>query len=352
MNTNPNGAVRLVASACVLAALFCGSGLLLAQEAKLKVVSTSSDYASIAEYLGGDRVEVQYIIHGDQDPHTVRPKPSLAQMLAAADVLIATGLDLEMWLPPLVDKSGNSKIRDGQVGYVAANYGMTLVDVPTSYDRSQGDVHCFGNPHLHTSPINVRRAARNIAIGLIKNDPEGGDFYKKRLKEFQAEIARRLFGETLVKLVGSKTLIKLAEKGKLHSFLASKSYKGQKLVDQLGGWMKKAEPLRGLKAVSFHKNWAYFSDLFGVQFVTEVEPKPGIPPSARDVANLIQAMRDDEIMIIFAANYFDENKVARICEKVGATAVVVPLSVHGVPAVTDYFALVDYWLDSLLSATN
>ena len=328
------------------------SGLLLANESKLNVVSTSADYASVAEYLGGERVNVRYIIHGDEDPHSVRPKPSFAQMLAEADILIATGLDLEMWLPPLIDKSGNDKIREGQKGYVAANYGMTLMEVPTSYDRSQGDVHCFGNPHLHTSPINVRRAAQNITIGLIKNDSAGQSFYKQRLKKFQKEIDRKLFGDALIGLVGSKTLIKLAQNGKLYSFLKSKSYKGKKLIEQLGGWLKKAEPLRGIKVVSFHKNWSYFSTLFGVHFVAEVEPKPGIPPSARDVANLVQKMRDEGVKVVFAANYFDENKVARICEKVGATPTIVPLSVHGVPEVTDYFMLVDYWIDSLLTTTR
>ena len=341
-----------VAAGFMLTVLLVAGGPLQAREGKLNVVSTSADYASIAEYLGGDRIEVRYIIHGDEDPHSVRPKPSFAQMMAEADILIATGLDLEMWLPSLIDKSGNAVIREGQAGYVAANYGMTLVEMPTSYDRSQGDVHCFGNPHLHTSPINVRRAAQNITIGLMKNDAEGEDFYTQRLKKFQAEIDRKLFGETLVELVGSKTLLKLAENGKLHSFLKSKSYKGQKLIEQLGGWLKKAEPLRGMKVVSFHKNWSYFAALFGIQFVAEVEPKPGIPPSARDVADLIQKMMDEGVKVIFAANYFDENKVARICEKVGARPAIVPLSVHGVPEVADYFALVDYWLDSLLNATR
>lgn len=323
-----------------------------AADGKLKVVSTSADYAAIAEYIGGNRIEVSHIIHGDQDPHTVRPKPSLAQRLAVADVLIATGLDLEMWLPPLVDKSGNARIREGQDGYVAANYGMELKEVPDSLDRSQGDVHCFGNPHLHTSPINARMVARNITIGLIKNDPEGEKVYKERLDSFRAEVDRRLFGDELLRLVGSKTLLKLAENGKLVSFLEGKKYKGGVLIDQLGGWMKKSLPLRGLKVVSYHKNWTYFAELFGVEFVAEIEPKPGIPPSARDVADLIEEMTTNSVRIVFAANYFDENKVRLVCEKVGATPVVVPLSVGGVSAVTDYFSLVDYWLGALLGAAK
>jgi len=325
---------------------------LQAKEGKLHVISTSADYAAIAAYVGGDRVEVSHLIHGDQDPHTVRPKPSLAQRLAEADILIATGLDLEMWLPPLVDKSGNARIREGQDGYVAANYGMNLKEVPDSLDRSQGDVHCFGNPHLHTSPINARAVARNITIGLIKNDPEGEKLYKERLGSFRAEIDRRLFGEKLLKLVGSKTLLKLADSGKLVPFLEGKKYRGGKLIDQLDGWMKKAMPLRGMKMVSYHKNWTYFAELFGISFVAEVEPKPGIPPSARDVADLIETMKNNSIRLILAANYFDSNKVERICEKVGATPVVVPLSVGGVKGVDDYFGLVDYWLDSLLAAAK
>lgn len=323
-----------------------------AEGAKLKVVSTSADYASVASYIGGDRVSVQHIIHGDQDPHTVRPKPSLAQMLSEADVLVATGLDLEMWLPPLVDKSGNQKIREGQPGYVAANYGMNLSEVPTSLDRSEGDVHCFGNPHLHTSPINVRHVARNIAIGLIKNDPEGEATYQQNLSRFQKELDSRLFGDELVKLLGSATLIKLAEKGNLISFLSKKKFKGKPMLELLGGWMKKALPLRGLKVVSFHKNWTYFGELFGLQFVAEVEPKPGIPPSARDVSELIDTMRTKGIKVVFAANYFDSNKILGICEKVGAIPVIVPLSVGGVPEVKDYFGLVDYWLDHLLASVN
>jgi zinc/manganese transport system substrate-binding protein len=316
----------------------------------LKVVTTSPDYASIVRYIGGNEVTVTHLIQGDQDPHQVRPKPSLAQRLAEADLLIATGLDLEMWLPGLIDKSGNEKIREGQPGYVSVSQGLELLDKPDSLDRSQGDVHLFGNPHFHTGPINAYHIARNVTIGLIKALPEKKALFKKNLERFEAQLDKRLFGEKLVALLGSKTLRKLAAKGNLISFLEKKSYQGGTLIDLLGGWYKKAMPLRGLKLVSYHKNWAYLSHAFGLNFIAEVEPKPGIPPSARDVADLVEQMRQEGVKLVFAANYFDESKVQRICEKVGARAVIVPLSVGGAPGIDDYFSLVDLWVERLLTA--
>ena len=319
---------------------------------KLKVVTTSADYAYVVGYIGGDFVTVSNIIQGNQDPHQVRPKPSFAQLLAEADILVATGLDLEMWLPSLIDKSGNSRIREGQRGYVAVHYGVDKLEIPTSYDRSAGDVHVFGNPHFHTNPLTMKLVARNIAIGLIKNDSAHESFYKAQVRKFQDEIDERMFGKELVALIGSKTLTKLARKGNLISFLEKKKFKGKLLIEHLGGWMKKALPLRGVKLVSFHKNWTYFAQVFGLDFVGEVEPKPGIPPSAQDVANLVDLMNRDQVKVIFAANYFDENKIRRICQKVSASAVVVPLSVSGEPGVNTYFDLVDLWLNRLLEATG
>ena len=336
--------------AIAMAGLLAGPAA--AREGKLNVVTTSADYAFIVEYLAGDKAEVSNIIEPDQDPHGVKAKPSIAQKIAAADLLVATGLDLEMWLPSLIDKAGNEKVREGQDGYVAVQYGLGLLEKPTSLDRSQGDVHVYGNPHFHTSPLNAKVIARNIAIGLIKNDPANEAYYKKRLKDFHTEINQRMFGTKLVKLLGAKTLSKLAESGNLVPFLKKKKVKGKLLIDSLGGWMKKAMPLRGTKVVSYHKNWAYFAGLFGIEMMGEIEPKPGIPPSARDVANIINTMTRNNIKVIFAANYFDENKVKLICEKVGARPIIVPLSTRGEDAAKDYFALIDLWLNRLLEASQ
>jgi zinc/manganese transport system substrate-binding protein len=316
----------------------------------LKVVTTLPDYKTIVEFIGGDRVSVRAIVRGDQDAHFIRPKPSFVTALSKADLVVATGLDLELWLPTVVDKSGNTRIRSGQPGYVAAAQGMKLLEKPKVLSHVEGGVHIHGNPHVTCSPLQIRVAAGNIAQGLIKNDAKGKAQYLKRLKAFRGELDRRLFGAKLVKMLGGDTLCKLAEQNKLIPFLKARKYKGKPLIDYLGGWMKKMLPLRGTRIVTYHKNWVYFLRLFGLQEVGTVEPKPGIPPSPKHVTGLIKLMREQQIKIIMAANYFDEQKVKTVAGKVGARAVMVPVYVGGVPGVDDYFKLVDYWVDHLLAA--
>ena len=318
--------------------------------AKLNVVTTMSDFASIVREIGGDLVTVSHLVDGDQDPHFVRPKPSLAQRLAKADLLIATGMDLEMWLPSIIDKSGNARIREGQIGYVAVSDGIQPIEIPRTVDRSMGDVHVKGNPHIHTSPVNMRIVARNITIGLIKVDSENKAIYEKNLKTFETKLYRHLFGSRLIKLIGGKRLCKLAGQGKLISFLEKRKYKGAPMIDLLGGWMKRALPLRNRKVITYHKNWGYFVKIVGLQVVGELEAKPGIPPSPGDVKRTIDLMNRLGVKVVFVANYFDHTKVERVCDAVKATPVIVPLSVGGGPGVDDYFKLIDNWVDRLLQA--
>ncbi|MBN2495487.1 MAG: zinc ABC transporter substrate-binding protein [Deltaproteobacteria bacterium] len=334
-----------------LAALLLASPWALAAEGgKIRVLTTSSSYAPIVRYIGGDKVEVEYIVKGYQDPHIVRPKPSLAVDLAKTDLLIATGLDLEAWLPTLQDMSGNPAIMSGQKGYVSVAAGLKIAEKPTSLDRSEGDVHIFGNPHIHTSPLNGKVIAENITIGLKKVLPQHAALFEANLKKFDAEIDRRLFGEQLVKLLGGKTLCRLAEKGQLYAFLEKKKFKGKPLTDFLGGWMKKALPLRGKKIVTYHKNWTYFSQLFGIEVVGYMEPKPGIPPTPGHISSLIDRMRREKITVVLAANYFDIGKVERVTEMTGAKPVVVALSVDGQPEMKTFFDQFDIWLDALNAA--
>ncbi len=317
---------------------------------KIQVVTTLTVYADIARTIGGDKVEVRAIVAGDQDAHYVKPKPSYAVWLSKADLFVETGLDLELWAPTLIDKSRNPKIRSGQPGYVAVADGVKMLEVPSAMDRSQGDVHIYGNPHIHTSPINAKIIAENIAIGLSKVSPENADYFRENLQKFKQEIDRRLFGEKLVQILGGETLTQLALSGQLIPFLQSQSFQGKQLIEYLGGWMKEMLPLRGKKLVAYHKNWVYFEKLFGLEIMGYVEPKPGIPPSPRHVESLLQLMRKYQIKVILAANYFDERKVREIAEKIGGKAVIVPLSVNGVPEVQNYFQLIDYWIQYLKAA--
>jgi len=337
--------IALLLSLAILAGL--GAPVLAAP---LRVVTTLPDYAFLAKEVGGDRVTVSAIVRGDQDAHFIRPKPSFATMVRNADVLVDTGLDLETWITTVIDKSGNTRVRSGQPGYVAAAYGMNLLEKPQVMSRVEGGLHIYGNPHVTTSPTNMKVAARNIAAGLIKNDPAGKATYETNLAALEQRFDNALFGEQLVKMLGGQTLCSLAEKGKLITFLKSHDYKGKPLIDSLGGWMGRMMPLRGKPIVTYHKNWVYFVTLFGIDNAGTVEPKPGIPPSARHVADLVQLMRDRHIRIILAANYFDEKEVRGVASRVDAVPVIVPLYVGGEPGVDDYFQLFDRWVDRLLAA--
>jgi ABC-type Zn uptake system ZnuABC Zn-binding protein ZnuA len=337
-------ALALLASAILLAVPFSGHTKV---EGKIYVVSTLTDYAAIAREIGGDKVKVEAIAEGDEDSHFVLPKPSYADKLSRADLFLTTGLDLELWAPSVIDKSQNASIREGQVGYVAVSDGITMLEIPKVVDRGQGGVHVYGNPHIHTSPINAKTIATNIAIGLKKVDPKNEAYYTQRLKSFKSAIDERLYGKELVGLLGGKTLDRLAQSGNLISFLEGKEVGGAKLIDKLGGWMQEMLPLRGRKLVTYHKNWIYFSQLFGLDVIGEVEPKPSIPPSPGDVERLIKNMKRLDVKVVLAANFYDENKVKMICRSVGATPIIVPLSVEGTPKVKTYFQLVDTWIRSL-----
>ncbi|MFH1679377.1 MAG: metal ABC transporter substrate-binding protein [Candidatus Eisenbacteria bacterium] len=315
-----------------------------AEAGKLKVVVTNSAYHSIAEYIGGDKVQVFHIVEGNQDPHIVRPKPSLAVLLKEADLYVTTGMDLEMWSPALVDMSGNSNIRSGQKGYVAASAGLKILETPITVSRAEGDVHIYGNPHIHTSPLNGKVIAENICVGLKKNAPEHSEYFEQNLARFKDEVDRRTFGAELVKLLGGKTLTDLAQSGGLVPFLEKKQYQGKPLIELLGGWMKEALPLRGKRIIAYHKNITYFSQLFGFEIVDYLEPKPGIPPTPGHIASVMEKMRVQNIQVMWAENYFDVAQVRKVAEKVNAIPVIVALAPGGQPGMNTFFDQFDIWI--------
>ncbi|NOZ77577.1 MAG: zinc ABC transporter substrate-binding protein, partial [Acidobacteria bacterium] len=282
---------------------------------------------------------------GNADPHHIKPKPSYALMLRNADLFVSTGLDLELWAPVLVNKSGNPRIVDGAVGYVSASQGIHLLQVPKSIDRSGGDIHIYGNPHIQTSPLNAMIIARNITTGLCKVDLAGCPQYKANLVKFDTKIERRLYGADLIGLLGADTLNGLALNGRLIPFL-----KDHDLLGKLGGWLKEALPFRGQKIICYHENWVYFTTLFGLHVVDYVETKPGIPPTARHVETLINEIEKQHVPVLLAANYFERRKPERIAERTGIIPVIVPTSVGGEPGVTTYFDLIDTWVGRLRDA--
>jgi ABC-type Zn uptake system ZnuABC Zn-binding protein ZnuA len=320
------------------------------QDDPVRVVATLPVYGAIARALGGDEVTVVSIADPNEDAHFVRPKPSFALELRRADLFVTTGLDLELWVPALLDKAGNAEVMEGGRGYVTAYTGITLLDIPATADRSQGDIHIYGNPHLHTDPLRTLQIARNLTTGLLRVAPERASVWQRGLQRFQEEIHRRTFGDRLVDVLGGETLEQLALAGTLQSFLEEREYEGHALVQDLGGWLGAMRDVRGREVICYHKSWAYFEERFGVRCAEYVEAKPGIPPTPRHVARLIELMRERDIDLVLAENYFDRSKVESVARRGDGAPVIVPLYPGANAAVPDYFALVDAWVEALTGA--
>ena len=317
---------------------------------QLSVITTLTVYASIALELVGEDSRVQSIAVARQDAHFVQAKPSYSIRLGRADLLVATGLDLELWLPAVVDKSRNPRVRSGEPGFVAAAAGIKMLEVPESPDRSAGDIHIFGNPHVHTDPLRAVTIAENISQGLSRVDPEGTGFYSRRLRDFSDRVQRRLFGDELVELVGGDKLADLEMAHRLMPFLENTSLGGRRLRDRLGGWLGDASCLRGKHLVPYHLSWIYFLDRFGLQAAAYVERRPGIPPSASHVAGLVELIRRDQIRVLWVANYFDRRIPELMAERTGTQLRYVPLYPQPVTGEDSYFGLVDAWIRELRSA--
>jgi len=316
----------------------------------IRVVATLPVYAELVREIGGDQVEVTSIANPNEDAHFVRPKPSFALDLRKAQAFVTTGLDLELWVPPLLDKARNPDVLEGGKGYITAYTGIHLLEVPVSNDRSAGDVHIYGNPHLTTEPLTTLQIARNITAGLKKVAPARAGVFDVGLARFTDRIHRKLFGDRLVELLGGPTLEQMALKGTLFTFLQSNQYQGHPLLQDLGGWLKQGEGFRGKSMICYHKNWAYFEDRFQVKCADYIEPKPGIPPTPGHVAEIIQEIKQGHIKVLLAASYFDRSKVQTVADRSGATLVQVPLEPGVRPGVDDYFTLVDTWVTELAAA--
>lgn len=315
----------------------------------LSVVGSLTVYADIAKEILGERGEVSAIAAPRQDAHFVQAKPSYAMMVNRADLLLATGLDLEMWMPAVIDKSRNPRVREGEVGYVSIATDVLMLQVPDNPSRAGGDIHIFGNPHVHTDPLRAVIIANNIKTGLRNVDPENAAYYQERFQDFKHRIHEKMFGAELVELVGGDKLAELEMRHELLAFLEGNEMGGQPLISKLGGWMKEAECFRGKQIVAYHLNWIYFTDRFGIQIANYVERRPGIPPSAAHVANLIALMRTEKIQVLWVADYFDERIPTLVAERTGAKFLYAPQYTGGSEETSDYFSLVDTWIDMMKS---
>lgn len=272
--------------------------------ATVRVVTTLPDLADFARQIGGDKVTVDHIVRGDQNPHFVEVKPSYMMKLKSADVFLMIGMELEMWAPQIIDGSRNARL-----DVVNLSKSIHKLEVPDKVDASQGDVHRYGNPHYWLDPRNVRAIVNEIVASLIKSSPADEQFFRTNAEAFL-----------------------------------------KKLDTKITEWEDAMRPLKGAKLITFHKSWSYFAAWLGLDVVDQVEPKPGIQPSPGHTAQLIQKVRAGNIKAIVVEPFYDASAPQQIARSTSATVLRLPTSVGGVDEARDYISMMDYNIRTLVEA--
>ena len=275
--------------------------------AQMRVVATTPDLAAVARDIGGDRVNVVALAKPTEDPHFVDAKPSFIVTLNRADALIEGGAELELgWLPPLMENARNGKIAAGAPGHVVASEGIKLLEIPTSFDRSKGDIHSLGNPHFMIDPVNVKVVARNIASHFAEIDPKSASVYNANLAKFDA-----------------------------------------KLDAKQAQWQQELAPYRGAKIVSYHRDFVYLAQRFGLNLVDELEPKPGIAPSPAHLAEVIGKMRANNAKVILVQPFQNRKTAETVARQTGATVIDAPQQPGAASNTSSWFDNMDNLVGSI-----
>lgn len=277
--------------------------------ARLSLVATTPDLAALAKAVGGGAVDVKALAKPTEDPHFVDAKPSHIVTLNRADVLIEGGAELELgWLPPLLESARNSRIAMGAPGRIVASRGIRMMEVPVTFDRSRGDVHALGNPHFLIDPLNAKIIAADIANHLSQVDPESADVFKTNLQTFNTTVDA-----------------KLAE------------------------WQKQLAPYRGAKIVTYHRDFVYLAERFGLEVVETLEPKPGIAPSPAHLAQVISTMRAQNARVILVQPYQNRKTAETVARQTGATVLDVSQQPGAIKGTDTYFDLMDQLVRTLVN---
>ena len=281
-----------------------------AADAKIKVVATLPDLASLAREVGGDKVEVSAMAKPTEDPHFVDARPSFVVQLRSADVLIDGGAELELgWLPPLLQNARNPKIEVGKPGRVQASQGVRLMNVPANVTRAAGDVHALGNPHFMTDPIIAKTVALHIAQSFAAVDAPNAAFYDANYKKFEATINAKL-----------------------------------------QEWGAAMLPFKGQSVVAYHDSWVYFAHRFGLNIDIFLEPKPGIPPSPSHLAEVIEKMKAQKIKAIIVEPFHDRKIAEKVASSTGAKVVDFAQYPGALPNTDSYVKLIDTLVSRLAAA--
>jgi zinc/manganese transport system substrate-binding protein len=279
--------------------------------ARLNVVATITDFGSIAEAIGGDRVKVTSIAKGTEDSHFVDARPSFIRVLNQADVLIEGGAELEIgWLPPLINGARNARILADAPGHVILGRYLQLSEVPSGpIDRSMGDVHPLGNPHFWLDPENEKIIARVLAEAFSKLEPRERAYFDKNLKSFTEQMSQKI-----------------------------------------EAWTKALAPYRGTKVVTYHKSFNYFLDRFGLPLAGTIESKPGIEPSPAYINGLIQRLRGAGVKLVIIEPYRRPKTAEAVAQAIGAKLLVLPEKVGGDAQAKDCMALFDHDVSEIVAA--
>ena len=262
---------------------------------KLNIVTTTPDLAAIVSEVGGDHVSVQSLAKGTQDPHFLEAKPSFMVKVNRADLVVSTGLELEVgWLPPILQGARNPKVMPGTEGYFEAGSFIKPIELPTTkVTRAEGDIHPFGNPHFLLDPIRAGQVAIAIASRLADMDPDNAEIYRSNADKLKS---------------------RLDEKTK--------------------SWQARIARSGVNKVITYHKTLNYFFDRFGIENPINLEPKPGIPPTAQHIMDVINVAKEQKIRLIMIENFYDASFADRVVREVpGSRAVTVPVEVGGSPAI-------------------
>jgi ABC-type Zn uptake system ZnuABC Zn-binding protein ZnuA len=279
---------------------------------KVQVVATLTDVADFAREVGGDHVDVFSLATGIEDTHGVPMKPSFVPRLNRADLIVLVGFGCEhAFLPGLLEASKNPRIQIGQPGYVDCSVGVAPLSVPKSTDRSEGDVHPYGNPHYVLDPVLAKTAIGHIYDALVAAAPEYEADFKKNRDAYLARL-------------------------------------DAKLVE----WKAKAAALKGVKFISYHEEWEYFGDRFGMKVFGTIELKPGIDPTPRHIEQLVTAMKVEHVPIVVREPQFPEKVPKLIAQQTGATLVKLPIMPGGVDKTETYIKMIEYNIDTLVAAVT
>lgn len=334
-----------LALAFALLALVAGGGR--AAAAPLRVVATTPDLGSLVRAVGGDAVAVTVLGRPAEDPHFIEARPSYVRELSTADLLVVNGLELETgYVPVLLTGSRNARVQRGADGFLDASVAITPRLVPSApVDRSQGDVHPFGNPHYLLDPLNGLKVAALLRDTLGRLRPDEAAAFDARYEAFRRRLAAALVGESLAARFDAEKLAVLHEHGRLLPLLEQQ---GERAA--LGGWLGALAPYAGSPAVDDHPIWIYFAARFGLRVIDNLEPKPGIPPTTRHLQQVVELMKAQHVRLILASAYYDPRHAELVASETGARVARMANQVGSRPGTDEYIAMFDYNVRQVVEA--